>query len=88
MSDLILAVSSVYDDGDEWLFPCPHCGKVRGVTKGDSLSTLMGEQYRDNLCGNWHEISNTCTVGIRTVDELHALSDAKVKAVTMSYEEE
>ncbi len=87
MSNLILAVSSVYDAGDEWLFPCPHCGHVRGVLKEDSLSNLMGEQYQDNLCGNWQEISNTCTVSIRTVEELHELSDAKILAISMADEE-
>ena len=78
MSATVLLVSFVFDDGDEWLYPCPHCGKIRGVEKEGALANLRGEQYQDNLCGNWHELSADCSIGIKTVHELNELSEAKV----------
>lgn len=77
MSNQILSVEAVFDDkqSNEWLFVCPHCGAVRGAEKEGSLSNLRGEQYQDNLCGNWFEISHSATVSISTVEQLHGLSD-------------
>ena len=77
MSDQILSVESVFDNkqSNEWLFVCPHCGSVRGAEKEGSLRNLGGEQYKDNLCGNWFEISFSATVSIGTVQQLHKLSD-------------
>lgn len=86
MSTTILSVSSVFDDGDEWLYPCPRCGKIRGVPKEGALANLRGEQYQDNLCGNWHELSMDCSIGIKTVDRLHVLSDAKVSEYALEAE--
>lgn len=55
----ILTVSKVFDDkqANEFLVKCPHCENVRGVEKEASLHGLGGEQYQDNLCDGWYEIS-------------------------------
>lgn len=80
MSNKILSVEAVFDDKglSEWLVVCPHCGHIRGIEKEGSLSNLQGEQYQDNLCDGWYEISNNATVSIKTVEQLHKLSDDKV----------
>ncbi len=83
MSNSILNVEAVFDDKDsnEWILVCPHCGEVRGIEKEGSLSNLQGEQYQDNLCDGWYEISNNATASIKTVEELHKLSDDKIAEI-------
>jgi hypothetical protein len=55
----ILAVKHVYNDKQDnsFLIKCPHCENIRGIHKEDSLRNLGGEQYQDNLCDGWYEIS-------------------------------
>lgn len=77
MSKKILSVEAVFDDSDanEWLIVCPHCGNVRGIDKEGSLSNLRGAQYEDNLCYGMYELSESVEASIKTVEQLHKLSD-------------
>jgi hypothetical protein len=58
-SQEIRPVQELFDDkqSNEFLFKCPHCNRIRGINKEASLRDLKGEQYQDNLCDGWMEIS-------------------------------
>jgi hypothetical protein len=66
------AITKVFNDKheNEFLFKCPHCDNVRGIEKEDSLRNLGGEQYQDNLCDGWYEISRKATF-VETVKDLN-----------------
>ena len=67
----ILSVDKVYDEKREreFLLKCPHCGHVRGIDKEDTLKGLGGEQYQDNLCNGWYEISRDAKL-VTNIEEL------------------
>lgn len=54
----ILPVTLLFAEGDELLLKCPHCGSTRGIENDfNGLNNVKGEQYQDNLCDGWYEIS-------------------------------
>jgi len=77
MSDEILPVDDFFNDhqANEYLLVCPHCGQIRGIDRYASLEEFKGEQFQDNLCGGWWEISRNAIFSIKTVEQLHKLSD-------------
>lgn len=59
-SNEIKPVVKFFKDSDEFLLKCPHCDSIRGISdEFGSIKKLSGEQYQDNLCNGWYEISNT-----------------------------
>ena len=57
---LIVTKAVNYKQENEFLVKCPHCNNIRGIDKADgsdSLRWLGGEQFQDNLCDGWYEIS-------------------------------
>lgn len=71
----IRPITKVFDDkqAHEFLLVCPHCDAIRGIEKEGRLRELAGEQYQDNLCGGWYEISPTASL----VGSVEALENAE-----------
>jgi len=67
----ILPVNKVFNDEqqNEFLVKCPHCKNIRGIDKEGSLRNLGGEQYQDNLCDGWYELSPNAKI-VNTIEEL------------------
>ncbi|MFS1427356.1 hypothetical protein LMH73_009365 [Vibrio splendidus] len=57
-SKAILPVTVLFSDGNEFILKCPHCGSNRGIeNETGSLDYVKGEQYQDNMCKGWFEVS-------------------------------
>lgn len=58
IKDEILMVEKFFKEKDEYALCCPHCKVTRRISSEDKeLEELSGEQYQDNLCKGWFEIS-------------------------------
>lgn len=79
----ILPVTAVYRDGNEFLLTCPHCGHRRGIEASEGLIDVVGEQFQDNLCDGWFEITDEVNV-VADIDVL----DEQPFAMRDGYEED
>ena len=66
----IKPVTKLMRDDGEFLLKCPHCGRIRGINDDfEDGEEVYGEQYQDNLCDGWYEISHNAVM-VNDVEDL------------------
>lgn len=69
---VILSVGAFYNSHqtNEYLFICPHCSRINGLSRYASLHEFVGEMFKDELCGGWWVVSEVAAPSIESIGQL------------------